>query len=164
MAELDMKSPWAEYAMKVRALFEKDPDTLVVYENEDPCIKLYVDDAIKANALQKMQELGKFPAEREFGGVTLKVEVIPANGEPTEADLYAAAFNGNPVFEGLATVDQMGFNVTYALFAPVAVQYYADDLSEYGGVRTTTYEELAREVFEQQDVRISSAHLKDIVY
>lgn len=162
--ELGKQSPWTEYAMCVKALFDNDDDIIVEYDNDDPSITLYVGNPIKADALTQMQAKGIFPAERQYGNVTLSVSVIPENDEPQETNLYEAAFNGNPVFDGIAGVEQMGLSVDYALFAPVAVQYYSDDLSEFGGVTTTTYGDLAKRVFDAKDVRISSAHLSEIVF
>lgn len=162
--EVGLKSPWMTYVTLVKALFEHDDDVLVDYDSDDAELTLFVDDAIKADALAQMQERGIFPAEREYGNVTLKVNVVPANDAASETDLYMAAFNGNPAFAGIGGIEQMGLTLSYALFAPVAVQYYSDDLSEYGGITTTTYAELAKEVFDAKDVLISSSHLDDIVF
>ena len=162
--QLGKQSPWTEYAMCVKALFDNDDDIIVEYDNDGPSITLYVGNPIKADALTQMQARGIFPAERQFGNVTLKIGVIPENDEPCETNLYEAVFNGNPVFDGIAGVEQMGLSINYALFAPVAVQYYSDDLSEYGGVTTTTYGDLAKKVFDAKDVRISSAHLPEIIF
>lgn len=162
--ELGKQAPWVEYAMCVKALFEHDDDVVVTYDNDSQTVSLYVDDPIKADALTQMQARGIFPAERQYGNVTLRVEVVSANEEVSETNLYAAAFNGNPVFDGIAGVDSMGMSITYALFMPAAVQYFSDDLSEYGGITTTTYGELAKRVFDIKDVRISSSHLPEIVF
>ena len=162
--EVAMKSPWAEYVTLVKALFDRDDDVIIDYDNEEATLTLYVDDAIKADALMEMQTRGIFPAERQYGNVTLRVNVIPANDEVTETDLYAAAFNGNPVFDGIGCIEQTGLVLDYALFAPVAVQYYSDDLSEYGGVTTTTYADVAKRVFDAKGVRISSSHLPEIIF
>lgn len=162
--ELGKQSPWTEYAMCVKALFDNDDDIIVEYDSDDPSITLYVGNPIKADALTQMQARGIFPAERQYGNVTLGINVIPENDEPRETNLYAAAFNGNPVFSGIVSVEQLGMDVDYALFVPVAVQYYSDDISEFGGVTTTTYGDLAKRVFNVKDVRISSDHLPDIVF
>lgn len=162
--ELGKQAGWVEYAQCVKALFEHDDDIIVSYDNNNTTVTLYVDNAIKADALMEMQARGIFPAERQYGNVTLKVEVVPANDAVSETDLYAAAFNGNPVFDGIAGVESMGMSIAFALFMPAAVQYYSDDLSEYGGITTTTYGELAKRVFEIKDVKISSSHLPEIVF
>lgn len=153
-----MNSAWVDYATKVKSLFADDDDVTIAYDNDEPCLTLYVESAIKADALAQL-----FPEKKEFGNVTLKIEVLPANESVTIGDLFATAFNGNPAFGGIYDVDSMGYKATYALFAPKVVQYYSDDLSEYGGVSTKTYAQIARDVFDTdsitESIRISSLHM-----
>lgn len=160
-AMVGKKSPWAEYAAEVTALFDKDDDVIVSYDNETPSLTLYVGSAIKADALTQL-----FPGTKEFGNVSLAIEVLPANDKVSVGDLFSAAFNGNPVFGGIYDYDNnMGYKATYALFEPSVVQYYSDDLGEYGGVTTKTVAQVAKDVFDTEEivesVRISSLHMAE---
>ena len=157
-----LNSPWAAYAIKVKALFDGDDEVIVAYNNDEPSLTLYVENAVKADAIAQL-----FPETVEFGNVSMKIEVLPANDEVTIGDLFAAAFNGNPVFGGVYNFDSMGLKSTFALFAPKAVQYYSDDLREYGGVSTKTYADIARDVFDTdkitENIKISSLHSGNII-
>lgn len=152
--ETGLFSPWVRYVGRLRKLFEGDERVRVEYDEEETEAVLYVDGTDKADALTML-----LPSSIEFGNVTLKVTVKPANEEITEDMLFVNAFDGNPCF-----VDVMGgfgpdHDVSYALFAPECVQLREDDISEYGGYKTMTYAQLAKSVLNDGGVKVSSAQM-----
>lgn len=76
MARLKISAPWVLFYRKIEALFKNDPEVRVIFDDEESCdVKLYVENAGKADALMKL-----LPTVKDFGNVLLTVTVIPANG------------------------------------------------------------------------------------
>ena len=105
MAKLKLSPPWVIFYQEIKALFEKDPHIKIVYDEDEQEISLFVDDANKADALTRL-----LPAEKTFGAVTLKINVIPSNSEGVVntlcylysndlATIYQRAFNKNPILD-----------------------------------------------------------------
>lgn len=148
MARLKLSPPWDEYYRKINALFAPDPDVRVLYDDEDYVIKLFVDNSEKATAIQNL-----LPETVPMGNITLKIEVIPANGFGIEIehieDILRIAFNGNPIVDDIVATSGMGsFNAIYVVFKKKVVQYFNDNLTDINGFRSTLYEDIAREVFD----------------
>ena len=95
---LKMAPPWIQYVNKITALFGRDPEVLIDYDNDEVELKLRVTNPRKADALIQL-----LPPTREFGGVQLKITVIPANLKSTEASLFKDAFYGNPAVSDFVT-------------------------------------------------------------
>lgn len=154
MAECNsgLSAPWAIYAAEAEALFECDEEVVVEYDDEGRRLMLRVANAVKADALARL-----LPAERVFGNVTLTVAVVPASDGATDEQVWRWAFDGNPAFAGVVT-DAMpdGSPITFAVFEPECAQWLADDTSSPFGVQTRTYEQVARDVLEPGDVRVTS--------
>ena len=146
---LKIVSPWVNYYREIEALFKKDPAVKVVYDEDENEIVLYVQGTDKAQALSKL-----FPAEKTFGNVTLKITVIPANVfTGNKLDLFREAFDGNDAVEEILTI-QMPFSsndISYIIFKNEVVQYFNDDLGDAHGLRSTLYEDLAAEIFEDRE-------------
>jgi len=134
-------APWVIFAAEVEALFGDDPEVHVDYDAEATKLSVRVDNPTKAEAIQAL--LGE---KREFGDVTLEIDVIPANAGEDVASLFRLAFAGNPLFSRVEEVDSFGFQATYALFEPKVVQYPDDSLQSVYGVRTCAVEDVAKDV------------------
>lgn len=143
MAKLSKSAPWTEYYSQIKALFEQDPEIEILYDEEAQEIKLHVDNAVKADALTQL-----LPAEKEWGGVKLKITVVPSNDPESMVSLFQKAFDGNPAFSYTEHVDNAGFTADYIVFAREVVQYFDDNLGDVNGNRSTLYEAIAREVFD----------------
>ena len=143
-----LSPPWVEFANEVKALFEQDPEIAVEWDDGTMTLTILVDDDVKADALTQLM-----PAERTFGNVTAKVEVIPANTDVPRVNLFRRAFDGNPALSFTDTVDTVLGTFSYVVFKPEVVQYFNDDLSDYHGYRSTLYEDIARNVFEGDVIR-----------
>lgn len=140
---MKLSSPWVEFYHKIEALFAQDPEVKVVYEEENNEVKLFVENARKADALTQL-----LPAEKTFGNVTLKVTVVPANDVTiSKADLLAEAFDGNPALSYVQHVDAVIGSFDYAVFQNKVVQFFNDNLSDINGNKSTLYEDIAKDVF-----------------
>ena len=140
---MKLSSPWVNFYRELDALFLQDPEVRVMYDEEANEVKLYVENARKADALTQL-----LPAEKTFGNVTLKITVIPANeANISKADLLAEAFDGNPALSYIQHVDAVIGSFDYAVFQNVVVQYFNDDLSDINGLKSTLYQDIAKDVF-----------------
>lgn len=144
---MKMISPWINYYRELEALFAKDPDVTVSYDEDKNEVRLLVQNAAKAEALTKL-----LPTEKEFGNVTMKVTVVPANllGED-RAKLFFDAFNGNPAMAEMVTIKLFGNPIHYFSFVPEVVQYPNDDIGDLHGNRSALYCDLAKDIFDSGD-------------
>lgn len=149
MGKVNLVAPWIDFYNEIRALFAKDYEVRVDYDYNEDIIRLYVDNPAKAAALSVL-----LPEERIFGNITVKIAVIPANDrKPSKIQLFRTAFDGNDAFCYTYIPDQEygAPSVSYVVFANEVVQYFNDDLSDAHGVKSTLYQEIAKDVFEDHD-------------
>lgn len=142
--KMGISSPWVIYAKKLMALFGEDPEIEIAYDNEKPEVKLFVESASKSDALTKL-----LPAQKEFGGVVLKIQVISANKKlEYERELFSKAFADNPALCFIHDVKDVFSNpITYLVFKKEVVQYYADNMADAHGLCSTLYQDLAADIF-----------------
>lgn len=143
--------PWVTFVNEIKALFGEDPDVGITYDNDEHTVKIYVEDEKKASAFDQL-----LPKTKEFGNVRLKINVIPANGVSygyndlkfdTLDDLFNTAFNKNPVFSFVVSIDCLYSNkITYVVFAKKVVQFFNDNLNDPYGNKNTLYQEIASEI------------------
>lgn len=154
MATLKLSSPWVEYYRKISALFAGDPDIRIVFDEEEPKLRIYVDNDRKARAMDAL-----VGTEKVFGNVTLKIEVIPANDKVellsattgyTKAEketLAGALFQGNSAVKSIHDIENyFEGTVTYIIFEKKVVQYFDDNLGSFYGLKSTLYEDIAKDV------------------
>ena len=142
MGKLKISAPWVTYAHQMKALFGEDPDIQIKFDDVENRISLYVKGTDKANALTQL-----LPAEKEIGGVTVRIEVIPANLSAGRASLIETALTGNPVFSRMLRVDPGSSNAfSYAIFRKKVAQYWNDNLGDPHGNVSCLYQDLAREI------------------
>ncbi len=149
MARLNLLSPWVRFYHELSAMFRYDPDIKIILDEDHDEIKLYVDSPQKAAALQEL-----LPAEKTFGNVRVVVTIIPGNSINTREDgnVFERAFDGNPAFVCSKVIDGILSNpLMYVVFDNVVVQYYTDNLGDIHGVRSTLYQDIAREIFNPID-------------
>lgn len=138
--------PWISHARKIYALFAKDPDIDIVYDPDEPEIKLYVAKTAKAEAIASI-----LPVEEEFGNIKLKITVVMPN-EVVSTDVLTAAFDGNPILSEIVSIDGATKPpMCYVVFSNEVVQYFNDDLSDANGVQSTLYEDIASDVLEPKE-------------
>ena len=140
---IKLSPPWYTYYHELEALFEKDPDVMLRYDEDAQIIKLYVATLQKASALSVLLK-----PEKVFGNVTVKVEVIPPNIEDKSiSDKFSMAFDGNPALDYVTEVESpMGVH-RFAVFQNKVVQFYNDQLDDPYGNKSTLYQDIAADVF-----------------
>ncbi len=144
-AKIKLSPPWMTFYREMEALFGGDPEIEVKYDEGVDAVKLYVDNTEKAEALSKI-----LPRKKEFGNVTVAIEVIPSNEtEMDVAGLFRQAFDGNPALSYIATIRGPFANpLDYVVFQNKVVQFFNDDIGDINGLKSTLYQEIARDVFE----------------
>lgn len=143
MSNLKLSPPWALHYRKIVALFGKDPEIKIEYDEDTPEVKLYVSNQEKAEAITQI-----LPSEVPFGNVVFKVSVIPENVNSVGVSVFQKAFNGNPILKDIQTIDGIFSNpVSYVVFEKGVVQFYSDNLADLNGITSTLYENIARDVF-----------------
>lgn len=146
MAKLNLSAPWVTYYRQLNALFREDGQVKVLFNEEEMEIKLFVSDAKKACALEKL-----LPTRKTFGGVSVDITVVPPNCDPytQNIDVIKEAFRGNLAVVDVVTVDNLfGYDLHYVVFQREIVQYFTDDISDYNGYHSTLYEDIAREILD----------------
>lgn len=147
MSKVVLSSPWVLYFRKIEALFQEDPDIKVQLVDEDYTIKIYVESAVKAEALAKL-----LPSQKVFGNVTVTIQVIPADVDCLDkVALIKKAFDGNKALSKIDTTTLFGQDIAYVLFKKEVVQYYSDDISDAHGLTSTLYQDLAKDVLGVSD-------------
>lgn len=151
---LGLVPAWIIIYQEIKAMFERDDEVTVVYNNDSYTVEVYVNNALKAMALETLLK-----HTYTFGNVTLNVDVIPANkkmkvvrDDEEEFDilrLYKVAFESNPVLCSIRKLPDMILGgYSYMLFTYRPAQYFTDDLSCWGGVETKLYQDIAKDIFE----------------
>ena len=148
MATLKLAAPWISFSNMIKAMFEKDDEVTVNYDEGAQKIKVLVDNPSKAEALTKL-----LPTHKTFGNVVLQIEVIPANSAVNELELMKRAFSGNGAVKDIISTSAgiPSFGAVYILFVKEVVQFFNDDLTDYNGLCSTLYEDMAKEIFNIPD-------------
>ena len=120
----------------------------MVFDEENYEIRIYVDSPIKAEALEQL-----LPKEKNFVDIVVSIIIIPGNeNASSKIDLFKKAFEGNEALSFIETIDDVFTNpIHYVVFKNEVVQYFSDNLSDIHGVRSTLYQDIAREIFEDAD-------------
>lgn len=148
MAKVNLSAPWVTFYRELDALFGEDPDITVVYDEDKGKVSLFVDNPDKADALAQL-----LPTERMFGNVSIQVEVVPANKMTgSKMGLFLRAFQDNPAFAYGKTITGVFSNdINYIVFKNKVVQYFNDDLGDVNGNCSTLYQEIAKDIFQDQE-------------
>lgn len=151
MADIRLKlsPPWVTYVNELKALFGGDPDIKIEYVDKTLLVKIFVDNARKAAALDQL-----LPCCKVFGTVSLDIAIIPSNEEYNDYDdcsikeLFDIAFERNPAYAYTREVTGVFDHVfTYVVFKNKVVQFFNDNLNDVHGLMSTLYEEIARDIF-----------------
>ena len=143
MEKLNLSSPWLTFVSELRALFDNDPDVEIVYDDEEKNVKVFVDNGRKAEALARL-----LPSEKEFGNVTISIDVVPANSEDDDLmSLLVKAFEGNSAVADVKSVETVMGTFNYVIFKREVVQFFNDQLDDINGNKSTLYQEIAKDIF-----------------
>ena len=144
---IKLSPPWIQKYHEVQAMFKNDSEISVILDDTD--IKLYVDNQDKADALSEV-----LITEYEFGNVKTNITIIPANktaecktklGIPFSA--MGRALYGNTAVADMIDTDTVLGHYAYIIFKKEVVQYYTDDLGDAYGVKSTLYQDIAKDIF-----------------
>lgn len=146
--KLSILPPWSIYINKLLALFDGDPQIAfnVDWNGTNPSVVLATNNPYKAAALTKL-----LPTEKAFGNVTMSIAIdcptISNLAFPTTKELFETAFSKNPAFAyAVSTEGYMYVPFTYIVFAHSVVQFFADNLNDPHGVKTTLYQDIAASI------------------
>ena len=140
--KVKLSAPWFTYYREIVALFGKDPDIKITFDEENNNIKIFVDGQDKADAIDYL-----LPDEKEFGNVKVTIDVIPSNKLMSRAEIIRKAFVGNPAYCYSATATGVYNNpITYVVFKPEVVQFWNDSLADINGNVNTLYELIAEDI------------------
>ena len=149
MAILKLSAPWHIYYKELCELFKKDSEVRIIYDTDEQVINIYVDNTAKADAMAAV-----LPVEKDFGGVTVQINVIPANptfkkAKSIRSSLYEDLFRGNSIVDDIVTIEGVMTNpITYVIFSKEVVQYYNDSLADAHGLCSTLYQDIASRVLD----------------
>jgi len=154
-----LNPPWQEHYKMISAFFKNDDEVSVIFDSEKKEVKLYVDNATKAQALDIILK-----NEVKFGNIVLNVIVVPSNTSEVDADvslmdmnkIIETAFEGNPAVDEIIPVVLFGIQMTYVICKKEVVQYFNDDIGKYGGFKSTLYETIADNIFKLDGIYFST--------
>ena len=152
MAILKLSAPWHTYYKELNELFKFDDEVRIVYDTDEQIINIYVEDAAKAEAMAAV-----LPTEKDFGGITVLIVVIPANStfkkaKSVRGSLYEDLFRGNPIVDDIVTIEGIMTNpITYVIFKKEVVQYYNDSLADAHGLCSTLYQDIAKRILDADE-------------
>lgn len=154
-----LSAPWDIFFKQIFELFRYDNDIAVTHTEDDPYrITILVNSEDKYNALLQLM-----PTEKEFGNVTVSIDIVPSNKEKSDRELLETLFKGNQVFSKVVSSKlPTGDAINFAMFKPYVVQYYADNLRDPYGNNNELYADIAREVFGSRDnLQYSTALMRE---
>lgn len=155
--KMKLSPPWIEYYRKLEAMFGQDPDIKVEFDEDEMHIKLYVESHEKATALDEL-----LPVQKDFGNVSVFIEVIPANDEPKRIDYIKRAFEGNPAFSYATTIEGIMSNpISYVVFKPEVIQFWNDNMGDPHGITSTLMADIAKEIIGEDEGVIFSTDKKE---
>ena len=155
--KMKLSPPWVEYYRKIEAMFGPDPDIRVEFDEDEMHIKLYVESHEKAAALDEL-----LPVQKDFGNVSVFIEVIPANDEPKRIDYIKRAFEGNPAFSYATTIEGIMSNpISYVVFKPEVIQFWNDNMGDPHGITSTLMADIAKEIIGEDEGVIFSTDKKE---
>ena len=154
---MKLSPPWVTYFHEIEQLFEPDDEIKLVIDENANEIKMYVDNTDKANALTML-----LPAEKKFCNITIKTTIYPPNlAEGKSLDLFEKAFAGNPIMKGTASAQGIYAGLKYVIFENKVVQFFNDNLDDVCGVKSTLYQDIAKDVFGETDGVFFCTELED---
>lgn len=143
--ELKLSSPWQTYVNELMAMFKDDPEVTIKFDDESKIVKIYAAKSSKASALETLLK-----HEVTFGKVTLKVEVVPPNTDTIDIlEAFDDAFSGNPAMSYTFPIESPIGTFRYVVFKNEVVQFFNDQLDDINGNRSTLYQNIAKDIFDE---------------
>ena len=130
MDNIRLSPPWVTYVNELEAMFGQDADITIRYDEAEREVKMFVSDVTKAYALIKL-----LPREKTN------------ENDDDILDTFQKAFKGNPVLEYVYDAKTPLGEYRYVVFANKVVQFFNDQIDDINGYKTTLYQEIAKELF-----------------
>lgn len=153
VGDLDLASPWCIYVEKLHAFFDDDEDIQIDDDiTKEPGTNLY-EIGIKVFNHRKFEALHKLlPEKVEFGNIELQIYIYDMENQDEDKidyeQLFYDLFEDNDIFdEFIQCVDYTGTVHNFAIFNPVAVQFYSDDIGDPYGNTTMLAQDVAKDIF-----------------
>ena len=155
MSNVNLSAPWDIMAKNIEKLFERDPEVEVSYSEEQKTVVIRVfNNKSKYEAIEHIM-----PKHKQFGDVTLDIMVATVTSNCTEPEYFAKAFEGNPAFKRCDCYNTpAGDSIYFAVFEKSVVQFHNDNIGNPYGIKSTLYEDIAREVFDNTYMRFCTEY------
>lgn len=128
-------------------MFKLDPEVKVLFNEEKPEIKIFVDNSAKSEAMENF-----LPSEKTFGNVTIGVTIIPGNKRvDSKGNAIDDLFSGNGAVSSIQRIKMFASTLTYVVFVKEVVQFYNDDISYLHGLCSTLYQDIAKTIFKNAE-------------
>ena len=145
--KVNVSAPWWTYYRKLEALFEKDQEIHITFQEDEKRIIFRVDNLDKAEGLAEL-----LPGTVTFGNVTVTIYILSDGETDTRAELIKKALKGNPVLSYDQAVEGVMTNpLHYFVMRNEVAQLWNDNLHDINGRESYLYEDLAREIIGEDD-------------
>lgn len=149
--------PWVTYRNKIAAMFDADPNVEVGDIEDSDDSGVYKFNITCANPIKQLALKEIIPGEIVMGNVKVRICILLKEGDYSK-EIYAAAFEGNPIFEGIVIsrnpITKEEFN--YCVFQKKVIQFYNDDISDlyanYNGIAA----DIARSIFNKDNPNVQN--------
>lgn len=138
MNNLKIQSPWQSFQGKVKAMFEHDPfvevsDLIDGAQGGCYILPIVVKKHAKYEALVRL-----IPRTVTFGNIVVETQLYDTENGISSVEeiskLFAAAFEGNPIFRDVKQArDLTGTVHSFVRFEPVVLQFFNDNLADFNG-------------------------------
>lgn len=158
MSKFGVQSPWVTYHNMVRALFELDSEVTVGdIRGQSDKADYEFDITVTDNREKYIAMTQLMPSTVQFGNVLMKVNVLDGTSRNDYVvDAFGVLFDGNRSVRDIRNAtDQTGINHCFVRFEPNVVQFFNDNLMDYGGNWSGLMQDIAREIFEVNPLEIS---------
>lgn len=152
-----LSSPWVTYSKKIMAIFERDKDLTVNFDQDTYTITIESENTFKIMAIEKILE-----PQKVFGNITVTVKCLVKNAEnESVAALFKTAFAGNPIVSQIQEVaTPLSPSETYVIFKKEVIQFFNDDTSDFYGNFNGLSEDIMRDVV-NGSIRVNFGTEKD---
>lgn len=143
--EATMQSPWQTYLEKINAIFGDDPQINVSGKDAEGGVFEITVNCSSPTKYYAIKELLR--PEIKMGNITVKVIVNNTSKRVIDANLVAAAFEGNPHFSRILSIKApTGEDIDFCVMESEVIQFFNDDLTDPFGNFNGLAEDILREI------------------
>lgn len=145
--KVKLSPPWVGHMSMLASFFKGDKRVRIgSVEGRTGIIEVFCNDMYQALSLVLRQKI-------RFGNVTLNINLVPSNGmklktkEMSDLDALKVVLKKNPAFDKIRTTKDGPMQFVTALFKPVVLQWYNDNIGNPWKLTTSIFESEANKVF-----------------